>query len=278
VVHGVLLDDYRKRIEYWFTKNDVDPYKTIQFVSEINSIPARDANGFKRVFHVYNPKRISQTRGVTSLAPCFDIAGMLDDINFSAVVRQQIANVFALVRERSNDFTFGSDAGFGGVTTENMPGGTSRQLQNVSPGMEIAGAPGEVLKFDGAKVPSNEFFQHIRLMLQLIGVNLGMPLIMVLMDASDTNFSGWRGAMDQAKLGFKHNQRWMARKMCRPTYQWKLRQFCEADLALAAQAKKLGHKFFDHRWHFPEWPYINPSQDAQADAMRPRNVGSTAAT
>jgi hypothetical protein len=106
------------------------------------------------------------------------------------------------------------------------------------------------------------------MMLQIVGVNIGMPLILMLMDGSETNFSGWRGAMDQAKMGFKHNQKWFSRKLCRPTYIWRVRRRISAEPAIRHAFEKLGTKVFDHRWDCPRWPYVQPLQDAQADSMQ----------
>jgi hypothetical protein len=194
---------------------------------------------------------------------------MMEDINFSAVVRQQVANVFALIRERDASFKIPNKTPLGIVSQEPVPmaGGGIQQLQGVMPGMEIAGAVGEKLKFDGANVPSDQFFSHIRLMIQQVGCNLGLPLILMLMDASETNFSGWRGAFDQAKLGFQHNQRWHRNRLCRPTYIWKVRQFIAKDRAIRKAFEKIGNDIFRHRWNMPSWPYVNPLQDTQADAL-----------
>jgi capsid protein len=134
--------------------------------------------------------------------------------------------------------------------------------------MEIAGAPGEKLTGFSPTVPNPEYFPHVRLTLQLIGVNVGLPLVMVLMDASDTNFSGWRGAVDQARLGFVRNQRWLRDKLHRRVYRWKLLEWAAQDRALAAAFGRLGPAYFTATWNTPRWPYIQPLQDAQADELR----------
>ncbi len=73
--------------------------------------------------------------------------------------------------------------------------------------------------------------------------------------------------MDQAKLGFKRNQRWHRNKFCRPTYIWKVRQFIAQDRTIRQAAAKIGKDIFLHRWNLPTWPYVNPLQDMQADAL-----------
>jgi len=271
VVHGILLDEYRRRLEYWLTKDDVDPMKTVSRVADMKRYPARDAAGHRQVFHVYNPKRITQTRGVTAFAPIFDLMGMFEDINFAKLVQQQVVSCFAIFREREIDFQAEINQQRGERTTETLSDGTTRTIEGAAPGMEVPGLPGEKLRMDSPNVPNPEFFPHVKLILTLIGVNLGLPLVMVLLDAGETNFSGWRGAVDQARLGFRRNQKALIRRFHRPVYRWKVRQWLSHDAALRAAADRGGVAIFNHRWNPPTWPYIEPLKDASADLLRLRN-------
>ena len=117
-------------------------------------------------------------------------------------------------------------------------------------------------------IPNAEFFSHIRLMLQLIGVNLGLPLVMMLMDASETNFSAWRGAIEQSKKGFRRNQRYLRDRLHIPAYQWKVNQWMQMDPALRMASQLSGINIFKHEWGFPGWPYIEPLKDAQAESFQ----------
>jgi capsid protein len=272
VVHGILLDpSTRKRLEYWLTKDDVG-FASVAKVGDIRKYPTRDADGNRQVFHALVSKRISQTRGVTALAPIFDVCGMVDDINFATLVQRQMVACFAIFRERELAFSMGDGTGqLGPRTTEETSGGFVKTLEGLGPGMQINGLPGEKLRMDSPRVPNPEYFPHIRLMLQFIGLNLGMPLVMVLMDASETNFSGWRGAIDQARLGFRHNQRRLRFSLCQPAYAWQVRRYAAEDPALAAAMERMGTAYFACRWNAPSWPYIQPVQDATADLLRLRN-------
>jgi lambda family phage portal protein len=269
VVHGVLLDERRRRLEYWLTRDDIDPMTAVRLVSEIKPYPVRDDEGQRQVFHVYNPKRVTQTRGVTAFAPIFDTAGMFEDINFAKLVQQQVVSSFAIFREREIGApSLTRSAAKGEQTTETLSDGSTRLVEGIGPGMEIEGRPGEKLHGFSPNVPNAEFFSHVKLMLQIVGVNLGMPLIMVLLDASETNFSGWRGAMDQARLGFQWNQQALIRRFHRPCYLWKLRQWIAEDAAIRSALARLSKGLYAHRWSAPNWPYIEPLKDAQADSMR----------
>lgn len=276
VIHGVKLHpSTRKRLEYWLTKPEVDPYKTVSRVSDMIKYPARDEDGDRLVCHVYHPKRASQTRGVTAFAPVFDAAGMFEDINFAKLIQQQMVACFAVIEERPMGFTVpkaANEAAIGPQTTETDADGIPRTLEGMGPGMRIKGAPGAKLKIDSANVPNPEFFEHMRLTIQLIGINFGMPLVLALMDASETNFSGWRGAMEQAKLGFQLNQRAIYERMVRPIYEWQVRRWIQQDAEIRRAADVMGAGIFKHAAGYPTWPYVEPLKDASADLLQTRNA------
>jgi len=271
VVNGVLLDNRRRRLEYWLTKDDIDPSQALRLVSDVIPYPVRDGDGNRILFHVYNPRRASQTRGVSAFAPIFDAVGMLDDTHFARLVQQQIVSCFAIFRQKELGWNaLNPSGGTGEVSSETWPSalGTIRTLQGIAPGMEIEGRPGETLSGFSPNVPNPEFFQFDRLILTLIGMNLGIPLIIALMDASETNFSGWRGAFDQAKLGFVANQVGQIDRFESPAWRWKVRQWLAGSTALRKMAGVTGVNAFGHKWVAPRWPYIQPMEDAQADAFR----------
>lgn len=276
VVLGVLKDRAtNRRLEYWFTKAEVSVQQSIKQVNEVTPYKARDAAGHRQVFHIYNPKRVSQTRGVGALAPCFDTCGMLEDIHFATMVKAQVAACFAIFRERDLNYRSddsGSAQQTGSVSYETQDDGTSRKLEGLGPGMIIRGNPGERLQGFAPNVPNAEFFPHVKLMLTMIGINLGLPLFMVLMDCSESNFSAWRGAFEEAKKGFKRNQRALISRFHTPVYKWKVRQWAAEDPAIRAAIERLGEEAFWHRWNPPRWPYIEPLKDAQAALLERRNA------
>src|SRR3989304_1451643 len=220
VVHGILLDvSTRKPLEYWLTKEDINPLAPLKLVGNMIQYPARDEDGFKQVFHVHQTKRVSQTRGISALAPIFDACGMFEDINFATLVQRQLVACFAIFREREKYYQqILQQTIQPGQTTEQLPDGIIRVIDGMGPGREFVGYPGEKFKLDSPHVPNAEFFPHMKLILTFIGINLGLPLVMVLMDGSETNFSGWRGAVDQARMGFRQNQRRLIERWHRPIY------------------------------------------------------------
>lgn len=268
---GVTTDGHGKRTQYHIAE------ETGQFgqFENFRPIDIRDSDGVRQLFHVYNPKRVNVTRGVTQLAPVFALSGMLEDINFAKLVQQQVVSCFAIFRKLAASQTGmpSVDGVYGEGSTQTTESGV-RQLEGISPGMEIIGQPGEELTGFSPSVPNGEYFTQVKLILQIIGVNFGLPLCLVLMDGSETNFSGWRGAVDEARKGFVADQNNLVRRLNRPAYNWKVRQMLQEtkDAALKKAAKRLGDAFFRHNWNLPTWSYIEPVADAEGDATQLRNA------
>ena len=273
VVHGVLLDPVtRQPKEYWVTKEDVDPWKIVSNVNEMDRHAAVDEEtGEPIAFHIKDPKRVHQTRGLTALAPVFDFVGMFDDLTFAALVAAQIQSCVTFIRKRGKDYRGpGGIAKYGEERVE-MWGAQERVVQEMAPGLEVRLGVDEDMQAFSPNVPSPQYFQHTKQILQLIGLNLGLPLVLLMLDASETNFSGWRGAVDQARMGFRRNQRWLIESLHRRVYRWKLLGFCK-DPAIRAARKRLGdRRFFAHAWNAPRWSYIQPLADAEADDLRLRS-------
>jgi lambda family phage portal protein len=273
VIHGVLLDDNRVRQEYWLTKEDVDPMRAVKLVSEVTPYPTRNADGHRVVLHCYRPDRVSQTRGISACAPMADLIGMHDDIQFAQLVKQQVASCFAFIRERDLQFSLpGADQPLGSQSSETLSDGTTRTIEGIAPGMQITGMPGERFTTFSPNIPNPEFFPHAMMILTFIAINLNLPVAVLLLDPTKTNFSGWRGAIDQARMSFQDMQQWLIGCFHTPVYRWKVRQWLEGGDAELRRAVAAGVDIFRHRWTPPAWGYIEPLKDASADLLRVRNA------
>ena len=262
---GITRNDFGRRQTYWVIDDPntpLDPKET-----KSSPLEVRDTDGLRQLFHVYQPGRLSQTRGVTALAPIINVCGMRDDIQFAQLVQRQVASCFAVFRKRQyvpgnpHDKT----PGYGNSATETSGAGETRYIENIAPGMEIIGEPGEELSGFSPDIPGSGYEFQLKEILTTIGVNLGLPLCLVLMDGSETNFTGWRGAVDEARKGFVSRQRNETQRFHRPVWVWRVSQWLKEDQVLAAAAKRGGISIFGHKWNAPTWQYINPKDDAEGD-------------
>ena len=70
------------------------------------------------------------------------------------------------------------------------------------------------------------------MLLGILAVNLDLPLCVFLLDASETNYSGFRARFDQARQRWREIQSWMMGSFHGPVYEWKVRQWAVTDSAL----------------------------------------------
>lgn len=271
VVLGVLLNDLREHLQYWVTRDDIDPMAAVRKVGDVVQYPVRDENGLRVLFHLYDPRRVSQTRGVSALAPVFDAAGMHDDIQFSQLVKQQVSACFAFIEKQTDAAVGAGGAGatpiLGSRTTETRSDGTEATIESIGPGMRVRVPRGVDVQMESPSIPNAEFFTHTTLILQFIAINLNLPVQVLLLDPSKSNFSGWRGAMDQARMSWRAMQHRIIERWHAPIFQWKVAQWLAEDAQLAALASQSGVNPTKHTWNPPRWPYIEPVKDQTARAM-----------
>lgn len=278
-IHGVRLNSKRQRVGYWITKDDISPLMRFKMEDAV-FVPAFNAEGARQVWHLYHPKRRTQTRGVTKFAACSTLAKMHDDVQFAKMVQQQAVSSYTMIRTRQFGFEQGDGiderTGWATTTTDPNRPGQFAAMQQMAPGQIYTTYPGETLTGFSPNVPSPTFFDHAQAIQQLIAVNLDLPRVLLMLDASETNFSGWRGALDQAKIQFRKFQRWFASVFHSRVYAWLVDAWSDprspyADPMLV-MARARGINVMGHEWIFPGWPYVQPLEDASADLMESRNA------
>lgn len=273
IIHGVQVDNRKRRLGFYLTKDDVGLNQAVRKVGDTVYCPADNPDGTTAVAHLYRPDRISQTRGTTALAPPADTAGMGDDLMFAMLVKAQAASCWGILHEFAETAPPITDKpAHGEAASEPRPDGTTRWIEGASPGMEYFGYQGERLQGFSPAIPNPEFFTHANLILTIVAVNLDLPLHVFLLDPSQTNFSGWRGAIDQAKRRWEKFQSWLVQHFHNEVYRWKVRQWIDEDPALQRLAEKRKVNLLNVEWQLPGWPYIEPLKDISADVLEERTA------
>ena len=273
-------DKPRRRVAYWIADEDVEQYYPVPRVGEMTHYAARRPDGVRQVFHHYLPDRTTQTRGVSAFVSPMETAGMGNDLMFAQLVKAQMAASAVLTHQYETGVNPPEiSAGGQDTRSEQRPDGGTRELAGWAPAMETFGVPGETVQWHSPSVPNQEFFQHVTLILSILAVNLDLPVQVLMLDATHTNFSGWRGSIDQARQRWLDIQRWLIQSLHTPVYRWKVRQWAASDpilrKTLQEQEKTRGRRggvdLFGHVWHPAGWPYIQPVDDATGDLIQIRN-------
>lgn len=271
---GVKRGENGVRKAYYFTKEPVGTGTTVK-VGELKPIDAYDENDEPNVFHVYNPERFGQRRGFTHVAPVFDQVAMRDDIDFATLIKHQTASCIGAIEEVDPAlWAFFQQQGIDDRDLKQyyFNGQTSDTL-TMRPGGIYRPKPGHKLTAFSPNVPNPSYFEHVKLLLTYLGLSLDLPLIVLLLDASDTTFSSYRHVLEQARQTFAEIRGWFANAWNRPVWNFLCREWAKEDQQLAAFVAQYGlDQLRRHTWNAPAYDYIEPVKDATGDMLKLSNA------
>ena len=113
----------------------------------------------------------------------------------------------------------------------------------------------------GSERPGNNFDPFVVMCARIIGVAVGYPLELIMLDFSRTNYSSARASMGEARRGFRRWQRWLQTNVAIPWYKWQIAR------GIASGAIPANKNAFKVRCQWPGWNYIDPKKSAEANAI-----------
>ena len=272
IVNGVELTPDHAKVALWVAPVNTNPHKSTSTLT-VERVVIHDAIGVPAICQVFDPHRVASTRGASVMNPAGDLAEKHEDLFFAKLVQSQAVSCFGFIRENPYGEIrpqTGATAGHLARDREDAITRYGEVIEDLQPGSQLVAMEGEKFTPWTAQVPNPEFFEHSYATLQLIAVNLDLPLVALLLDARQTNFSGFRGALDQARLRFRQIQQ-IVSKFRRFAYvRWMLdKMMANPNLVQLALERSLD--LFGFRVTPPVWPYLQPNVDVIADVNRLRN-------
>lgn len=286
-VCGVEKDSLGAATRFWFTKQPYDGYSSITF-DQVSPIEALTEDGEPNVFHVFCPERFSQSRGISALAPVLDVESMRDDLEFAQLIKNQVQACQTYARKIDPAAWAHLDllgafeklrAEGGEYFLDQWANGNERKTVGVRPGQVLQDpVPGVSYEMFSSDIPGDGFFALEKMVLTYLGLNLDLPLIVLLLDASDTTFSSYRHVLEQARQTYAEILDWFSMQWHRPIWRWKVLTWLEeGDAELlrfvgkfngADEAREL---LLNHAWHGLGEKYIEPVKDKTGDAIELHN-------
>lgn len=211
-----------------------------------------------QVLHIYEPKRVTQYRGITAFHAVFDRISLLEDIEFAELVKLQVASCIAgFVQTEHDAFQLGAR-----TTETGNDNATELTFDEFSPGMIVKLPQGAKVETFAPSVTTQDTADQKRQIIREIGLAVGLPLELTLLDHGNSSFSANRATLESYKRTARNQQRWIARSLRSKVYEWKVRQWVAAGL-LPDDPNVTRHVV-----HFPEWTFLDPQKEATADNLR----------
>jgi len=255
---GIIKDETGKPIKFV-----ISPYGT---GGRVNTRNHRQIDP-KDFLFITEPDRPSSIRG---MPPCQSIFAMLHRINdvcdSEAIAWQMLARV-ALSITRAD----GAEQGYGESTADTNATDTelADRLTELDYALIFHGEPGEEIKGIDRNVPGQNFSESLTMFMRLLGLPLGLPLEVILLDWTKSNYSQSRAVLEQAYQSFLGWQMLIEDFSSTPIYIWKVKQWMnEGRLANRKDA-------FSHSWIKPTFPWLDQLKEAQAYGMKVDRAFST---
>ncbi|MBA7609796.1 hypothetical protein ES703_16990 [subsurface metagenome] len=148
--------------------------------------------------------------------------------------------------------------------TDELEGDLATRLTELDYALLFHGNPGEEVKGIERNIPGRSFSESLRMFLRLLGLPLGLPLEIILLDWTKSNYSQSRAVLQQAYQMFLFWQAKLADFFYSPLFEWKLAQWQEqTNPKLIGQRNKVKYD-----WIKQTFPWIDQFKEAQAYATQ----------
>lgn len=259
--NGIVLGKRRQPVAYWIAdEHPGDVWLSTAAAKEIKWRKVRtfDEFGRRNVIHVYRVERPGQTRGRPLLAPVMDeIAEFGRYTEAERVAARAAACITYIVTAADPWLTANAGA------TETDPDG--RRIEELVPGTIPYLGPGQSIVPFNPQRPGNTFEPYVYAMLRQIGAGIGLPLELVLLDFSKTNYSSARSAILEARRFFTQMQRLVIDRLCQPLWDAVLEEaWLTGRLPGVADFYGMRDLWTRCDWIAPGWGWVDPVKEIQA--------------
>ena len=224
-----------------------------------------------RVHHVWDPSRISYSRGeplLTASIQWFDKFARYGDAELVTAVVQACQGVF--IAKKAPESMLPSPASLTANSDSSVNTDDDLKRFKMSPGMVWEGDPGDTVTNIGATRPTSVFGEFMGKCLTIAGRAAGMPLMLITQDLSGATFMNARIAMQMAQERWLKVQTYVVKPLASRWWLWQTQRDIDSGELAPAPADWTRHEVVCRRW-----PYVNPQQEAIADEKNLANGTTT---
>jgi capsid protein len=211
---------------------------------------------------ISSPDRPSSLRSVPPCQAAFPMLHRINDVCDSEAIAWQLLARLAvsITRKQGKELAYIESA-----EDKKRAAKDNAELKNRIQELDYAlifhGEENDEIKGIERNVPGKNFSESLVMFLRLLGLPLGLPLEIILLDWTKSNYSQSRAVLEQAFVTFINRQFKIADFMMTPIFEWWLRGEIAAGLKVGGEYVE---KAFEHNWIMPTFPWIDQLKEALA--------------
>lgn len=259
-VNGILKDELGKPLKY-----KLCPWKNYT----VDTARGKEV-GAENVMFITSPERPSQTRGVPACQAAFPMLHRINDVCDSEAIAWQLLSRLAITitREQGPVQAYTESKEDPNKSSDDLEGDLATRLIELDYAIIHHANPGESVKGIERNIPGMNFSESLRMFLRLLGLPLGLPLELILLDWTNSNYSQSRAVLEQAYENFIGWQQEIEDFYYRPLFEWKIEQWKDEGLI----AKSVN---FNVEWIKKTFPWIDQLKEAEAYATQVERAFTT---
>lgn len=247
---GIEVNDYGKPIRFYLT-----PYSKLGYTDTGKVVAKNPAD----VLYVANLDRPSAIRGVPPCQSAFPMLHRINDVCDSEAIAWQLLARIALSVTRAGGPLLAGDES---IEDEAATGDEAAlRIHEMGYALMFHGEPGDTVTPVDRNIPGKDFPESIRMFLRLLGLPLGLPLEIILLDWTNSNYSQSRAVLEQAYTTFLDWQDLIEGSFHDPLLQWKMAEW-KRDGLIPKDTPVA------HEWVRPTFPWIDQLKEATANAAK----------
>jgi lambda family phage portal protein len=218
-------------------------------------VDARDFIFYPRLKHT------NQLRGEPAFATTFDLFDQTYGIIDASTIAVRIAACQAMIVKK----------GAAGTALTNLPTvtnsqGAAQKALTIEPGMVHYLQPGEDIASFNPSQPQQNLPEFLRLLFRTVGIAVGLPLEILMLDFSQSNYSNARAALLQLQRACRPQQRLFCKRVMSRIYQWRVSKWVkDGELKVPAA---ITDTYWTHNFLPPGWAWVDPQKDGAANMMK----------
>lgn len=213
-------------------------------------------------FYISAPERPSSNRAVPPCQAAFAMLHRINDVCDSEAIAWQMQARVALISNRASGLPV--PAAVGSQSSRAAVDGdvTQNWVTELDYALIFHGSPGDTVTGMERTAPGGAFSETLTMFFRLLGLPLGLPLELILLDWTHSNYSQSRAVLEQAFTTFLWWQDLVEDLFYTRVYEWWL-------LGAVARGEIRGRTDqLEHDWIRPSFPWIDQLAEAQAQGEK----------